>query len=79
MSEAIAAMTTTTDAYECPKCKHRQHAIGSIRVSGDGFMAILDLENRSFTTVSCERCGFTELYRTDEAGFLKLLADGILS
>jgi uncharacterized protein len=67
------AATTT---YECLRCKHREYTLGSIRVAGGGFMAILDIENRSFTTVSCERCGFTELYKTDEAGFLKMLADG---
>jgi predicted nucleic-acid-binding Zn-ribbon protein len=72
----MTTTTTTTSTYECLRCKHRQYSLGSMRASGSGFMAILDIENRSFTTVSCERCGFTEFYKTDEAGFLKMLADG---
>lgn len=72
-------MTTITGKYACPKCGHREHEIGSMRVSGSGFMAILDLEDRQFTTASCTRCGFTELYRVKEESLLALIADGVVT
>jgi predicted nucleic-acid-binding Zn-ribbon protein len=70
-------MTTTANAYVCQKCQHREYTLGSMKVSSDGFTAIFDIQDRSFTTVSCQRCGYTEFFKTDEASFLKRLADGM--
>lgn len=70
-------MSTTMTAYACQKCRHQEYTLGSMKVASDGFMAIFDIEDRGFTTVSCQRCGYTEFFRTDEASFLKRLADGM--
>ena len=50
-------------SYSCPKCGNRNADVDQIRTTGSGFSKLFNIQNRSFTTVSCTRCGFTELYK----------------
>ena len=66
-------------SYTCVKCGHREHEVGSMHVSGGGFMAIFDIEDMKLTTVTCTQCGFTELYKKSVDDLLKMLADAIIN
>lgn len=48
--------------FRCSKCSHRQAAVDRIAVTGAGLSRFLDIQNRRLITVSCTRCGFTEVY-----------------
>lgn len=51
-------------SYTCPKCGNRKADVDQIRTTGSGFSKLFNIQNRKFSTVSCTRCGFTELYKT---------------
>jgi len=47
----------------CEKCGHEEYDVDQIRATGGMFAKIFDVQNKRFTTVSCEHCGYTEIYR----------------
>jgi predicted nucleic-acid-binding Zn-ribbon protein len=51
--------------YVCPKCSHPDWQTGQVRVAGGWWSSIFDLETRRFTSISCNRCSYTELYKTE--------------
>ena len=54
--------------YTCVKCENTEYATGQIRTTGSGLSRFLNLQNQEFTTVSCNNCGYTEVYRMDAGG-----------
>ena len=61
--------------YKCPKCSNRTFEKDSIATTGSGWSKIFDLQNRKFTTVSCGKCGYTELYKTGSARTIENIFD----
>jgi predicted nucleic-acid-binding Zn-ribbon protein len=49
--------------YVCPKCGNTQYETDEMRATGGRFAKIFDVQNKKFTTVSCTKCGYTELYK----------------
>ncbi|MGM9649586.1 MAG: zinc ribbon domain-containing protein [Butyricicoccaceae bacterium] len=49
--------------YECPKCGCRQYTADQMQATGGNFAKIFDIQNKKFTMISCNRCGYTEFYR----------------
>lgn len=49
--------------YLCPKCGNRECDVDQMRATGGALAKIFDVQNKKFTTVSCRRCGYTELYK----------------
>lgn len=50
--------------YVCEKCGNDHYIADQFQATGGNFAKIFDVQNKKFTTVSCSRCGFTELYRS---------------
>ena len=48
--------------FESNQCHHRPCDIGNIRTVGGFCSKIFDMQNRKFSTVTCSRCSYTELY-----------------
>jgi len=48
--------------WQCPKCSCPNYEIGQLRATGGLFAKVFDVQNRRFSTVTCERCQYTELY-----------------
>jgi hypothetical protein len=63
-------MSSTLDADDsgCPKCGHTETTTDEIATSGTGLTKMFDVQNRSFTVVSCADCGYSELYRGQSSG-----------
>lgn len=55
-------------SYTCLKCGNRKADADEIRTTGSGFSKLFNIQNRKFSTVSCSRCGFTELYKKGMSG-----------
>lgn len=56
--------------YVCPKCGNQNFISDQFQATGGNFAKIFDVQNKRFTTVSCTRCGYTELYRAEtDAGW----------
>ena len=51
------------DNWQCPKCAHLEFDTDVFRATGGMFAKVFDVQNRKFTTVTCERCRYTEIYR----------------
>jgi hypothetical protein len=62
---------TATDpmaaGYRCIRCSHNQYDVGQIRVTGGMLAKIFDVQNKKFTTVTCQHCQHTELFRADSS------------
>ena len=55
--------------YTCLKCNGRQYEIGEIRTTGSFMMKLFNIQNIKFTTVTCSKCQYTELYKTTSSKF----------
>jgi len=49
--------------FKCPKCSNRQCDVGEFRAAGGFFTKIFDVQSKRFTTVTCTRCKYTEIYQ----------------
>lgn len=51
--------------YVCPKCGGTAYVTDQFQATGGNFAKLFDVQNKRFVTVSCCRCGYTELYRAE--------------
>ncbi len=51
--------------FTCPKCGGSEYETDEIRVKGGSLKNIFDVRSKRFTTVTCKRCNYTELYKGD--------------
>ncbi|GAB5518666.1 MAG: zinc ribbon domain-containing protein [Rhodothermales bacterium] len=49
--------------WACPKCQNRGYDVGEFRATGGRLAKVFDVQNKKFSTVSCDRCGYTEIYK----------------
>ncbi len=49
--------------YTCPKCNNRTYKTGELRATGGTLSKIFDVQNQKYTSVTCERCSYTEFYK----------------
>lgn len=50
--------------YVCPKCGNQSFESDQFQATGGNFAKIFDIQNKKFYTITCTRCGYTELYKT---------------
>ncbi|NMM62617.1 DNA-binding protein [Clostridium sp. P21] len=53
--------------YICPKCGGMEYEADQFQATGGNFAKIFDVQNKKFTTISCKRCGYTELYKAESS------------
>lgn len=51
--------------YVCVKCNYREFESDQFQATGGNFAKLFDIQNKKFTTISCKRCGYTEIYKED--------------
>lgn len=51
----------------CPKCGNREFEVDQFRATGGILSKIFDVQNKRFQTVTCARCTYTEVYRTESS------------
>ena len=49
--------------YTCPKCSNIEYEIGEFRAAGGFWTKIFDVQSRRFTTVTCSRCKYKEIFK----------------
>ena len=49
--------------FVCIKCGNTSFEHDQFQATGGNFAKIFDIQNKKFITISCTRCGFTELYK----------------
>jgi predicted nucleic-acid-binding Zn-ribbon protein len=53
--------------YTCPKCKNSGYDVSEFRATGGFLTKIFDIQSKRFTTVTCTRCKYTEIYRAESS------------
>jgi predicted nucleic-acid-binding Zn-ribbon protein len=53
--------------FKCAKCDNTQYEVGEFRATGGFLTKVFDIQSRRFTTVTCARCKYTEIYRADSS------------
>ena len=53
--------------YRCPKCSRNNYSTGEIRGAGGFWSKIFDVQGARFTTVTCDHCMYTDLYKADSS------------
>jgi len=55
-------MKTIRVKYACPKCGNHEFELGSVFMPGSLMAKIFNFEHRRFTSITCTKCKYTELY-----------------
>lgn len=66
-------METAQAAFVCAKCQHGEYETDEFRATGGNFAKFFDVQNKKFTTISCRRCGYTEIYKGDTSTLSNVL------
>lgn len=72
-------MNQTHPNWHCTKCNNNSYVTDLFQATGGTLAKVFDVQNKKFTTVSCTRCGFTELYKgttSDLSNIFDLLFGG---
>ena len=59
--------------WQCAKCGGREFDVDEFRATGGILSKIFDVQSKRFTTVSCEHCAYTEIYRTKSSALGSVL------
>jgi len=51
--------------FVCSKCKRAGGRAKRIAATGTGFSRLLDIQHNHFVAVSCNNCGYTELFNPE--------------
>ena len=53
--------------WHCVKCGNDTYEVDQFRAAGGMLAKLFDVQNKRFSTVSCEQCGYTEIYRGESS------------
>lgn len=53
--------------YRCSKCDNTQYDVGEFRATGGFLTKVFNVQTKRFTTVTCSRCKYTEIYAADSS------------
>jgi len=59
--------------YKCIKCGCEEFESDQFQATGGNFAKIFDVQNKKFITVSCKKCGYTELYKSNTDAGMNIL------
>jgi len=60
-------------SWECVKCKGTEFEKDQFQATGGNFSKVFNVQNKKFITVSCSKCGYTELYRSETSAGMNIL------
>lgn len=59
--------------YECVKCGCQEFESDQFQAAGGNFAKMFDIQNKRFITVTCTKCGYTELYKSNTDAGMNIL------
>lgn len=59
--------------WECPKCSNKEFETGQFQATGGGFTKFFNIQSEKFTTVTCSRCNYTEIYKGETSRLENIL------
>ena len=64
------------EKWKCPKCGNEEYEKDQFQATGGNFAKIFDVQNKKFITISCTKCGYTELYKTGTSAAMNIFDVG---
>jgi len=49
--------------WVCPKCSNTTYETDQFQATGGTFAKLFDVQNKKFSTITCTRCKYTEIYK----------------
>ena len=49
--------------WVCPKCQNREFEADQFAATGGGLTKFFNIQSKKFSTVTCTRCKYTEMYQ----------------
>ncbi|WP_125572107.1 zinc ribbon domain-containing protein [Lacticaseibacillus songhuajiangensis] len=59
--------------YTCVKCGGHSYSRDQLQATGGTFAKLMDVQNKKFMTISCDNCGYTELYKMQTSTGMNIL------
>ena len=59
--------------YQCVKCGNTEFEQDQFQATGGTFAKLFDVQNKKFVTITCKKCGYTEIYKTDTDAGINIL------
>ena len=53
---------TLAQKFICPRCDQKQGHVERLAMSGTGISRLLEIQTYRYAFVSCNNCGYTEVY-----------------
>ena len=53
--------------YRCAKCQNTTYDVDEFRATGGFLTKVFNVQSKRFSTVTCQRCKYTEIYKTDSS------------
>ena len=77
-SEAVVYFKTKSNHAnanedQCPKCGNREFETDQFAATGGGLTKFMNVQNKKFITVTCTRCKYTEIYKTETSALGNIL------
>ena len=63
------------EKWSCPKCAEKNYDLGEIRVTGSFWSKIFNIQNKRYSSVTCENCSYTEFYRSQSSSTMANVFD----
>ena len=63
------------EKWSCPKCNNQEYELGKMRVTGSFWTKIFNVQNKKYSSVSCEKCSYTEFYKEQGASRIENVFD----
>lgn len=58
--------------YNCPKCKGINYSTAQMRATGGIWSKIFDVQTQKYTSVTCDKCKYTEFYKASTSALSNL-------
>lgn len=63
----------TQPQWSCLKCQNPSFEQGSFCATGAGLSKFFDVQNKKFYTLTCQKCGYTEIYKGKTGAFSNIV------
>lgn len=59
--------------WKCCKCGSTEFEKDQFQATGGDLSKIFDVQNKKFFTISCAKCGYTELYKAETDAVMNII------
>lgn len=59
--------------WKCVKCGGTEFEQDQFQATRGNFAKLFDIQNKKFITVSCSKCGYTEIYKSQTSAGMNVL------